>query len=174
MRLATLGVNTIQAVRSAARIGVTARTLAAGAAASADWQYLASRRVALFIVNSIERGTRWLATAAPHVEVAEAAASQVRAFFEALHESQAFGERRMQDSFFVACELRTAAGDAGAEFQLLIGFAARVKPGFHSFRIVHSASGSRVLTHTLGRLTAEHYSPAELEWVDSLARSLSG
>jgi phage tail sheath protein FI len=174
MRLATLGVNTIQAVRSAARIGVTARTLAAGAAASADWQYLASRRVALFIVNSIERGTRWLATAAPDVEVAEAAASQVRAFFEALHESQAFGERRMQDAFFVACEPRAAAGEPRGEFHLLIGFAARVKPGFHSFRIVHSATGSKVLTHTLGRLTAEHYSPAELEWVDSLARSLSG
>ena len=174
MRLATLGVNTIQAVRSAARIGVAARTLAAGAAASADWQYLASRRVALFIVNSIERGTRWLATAAPRVEAAEAAASQVRAFFETLHESQAFGERRMQDAFFVACEPHTAAGDGRAEFHLLIGFAARVKPGFHSFRIVHSAAGSQVLTHTLGRLTAEHYSPAELEWVDRLARSLSG
>ena len=54
-----------------------------------------------------------------------------------------------------------------------IGFAARAKPGFHSFRIVHSALGSKVLPHTLGRLSAEHYSPAELEWVDSLARSLS-
>jgi hypothetical protein len=188
MRLASLGVNTIQAVRSAARIGVAARTLAAGTAASADWQYLAARRVALFIVNSIERGTRWLATAAPHVEIAEAAASQVRAFFEALHESQAFGERRMQDAFFVACEPRVAAGEpcvatgeqrvaAGeprVEFHLLIGFAARVKHGFHSFRIVHSASGGKVLTHTLGRLSAEHYSPAELEWVDGLARTLSG
>jgi hypothetical protein len=57
---------------------------------------------------------------------------------------------------------------------VLIGFAARVKPGFHSFRIVHSASGGKVLTRTLGRLTDEHYSPAELEWVDGLARTLSG
>ena len=195
MRLASLGVNTIQAVRSAARIGVTARTLAAGTAASADWQYLAARRVALFIVNSIERGTRWLATAAPHVEIAEAAASQVRTFFEALHESQTFGERRMQDAFFVACEPRVTAdeprvaaheprvaadgpcvvaGEPRVEFHLLIGFAGRVKPGFHSFRIVHSALGGKVLTRTLGRLTDEHYSPAELEWVDGLARTLSG
>jgi hypothetical protein len=173
LRLATLGVNTIQAVRSAARIGVAARTLAAGTAANADWQYLAARRAALFIVNSIERGTRWVAVASPHVEVAEAAASQVRAFFEALHESQAFGARRMQDAFFVACEQRYAAADRRAEFHLLIGFAARAKPGFHSFRIVHSALGGKVLPHTLGRLSAEHYSPAELEWVDSLARSLS-
>ena len=167
MRLAILGVNTVQAVRSAARIGVTARTLAAGTAASADWQYLAARRLALFIVNSIERGTRWVATAQPHVEVAEMAASQVRTFFEALYEDHAFGTQRMQDAFFVRC-------DQQSEFQLLIGFAARATPGFHSFRIVHSASGSKIVPVSLNRLNAAHFSPAELEWVDNLAQSLSG
>ena len=167
MRLATLGVNTIQAVRSAARIGVAARTLAAGTAAHADWQYLAARRFALFIVNSIERGTRWVAMAQPHLEVAEMAASQVRAFFEALYENHAFGARPMQEAFFVRCEQRS-------EFQLLIGFAARATPGFHSFRIAHSASGSKVVSVSLNRLNAAHYSPAELEWIDNLARSLSG
>jgi hypothetical protein len=166
MRLATLGVNTIQAVRSAARIGVGARTLAVGAAASADWQYLAARRLALFIVNSIESGTRWAATAEPNVEAAERAASQVRAFFEALHGAQAFGTRRLQDAFFVGCEQRS-------EFQLVFGFAARAKPGIHSFRIVHSASGSRVLPISLNRLNGGQFSPAELEWVENLAQSLS-
>src|ERR1700684_1464108 len=126
MRLATLGVNTIQAVRSAARIGVGARTLAVGATDSADWQYLAARRLALFIVNSIESGTRWAATAEPNVEAAERAASQGRAFFEALHGAQTFGTRRMQEAFFVGCERRS-------EFQLVFGFAARTKPGIHSF-----------------------------------------
>jgi uncharacterized protein len=166
MRLATLGVNTIQAVRSAARIGVAARTLAAGAAANADWQYLASRRLALFIVNSIERGTRWVAMAQPHVEVAEMAASQVRAFLEALYDAQAFGTRRMQDAFFVICDQRS-------EIQLVIGFAAARKPGFHSFRIAHTASGSKVGPVSVNGLSAAQYSPAELEWVESLARSLS-
>jgi hypothetical protein len=47
-------------------------------------------------------------------------------------------------------------------------------PGFHSFRIAHSASGSKVVSVSLNRLNAAHYSPAELEWVDNLARSLSG
>ena len=165
IRLSTLGVNTIQAVRSAARIGVSARTLAAGAAANADWQYLASRRLALFIVNSIERGTRWVAMAQPHVEVAEMASSQVRMFFERLFEAQAFGTRRMQEAFFVACDRR-------GEFKLVVGFAGTRKPGFHSYRIVHSASGSKVEPVSLNQTGAAHYSPAELEWVDSLARSL--
>jgi phage tail sheath protein FI len=165
MRLATLGVNTIQAVRSAARIGVAARTLAAGTATSADWQYLAARRLALFIVNSIERGTRWMAMAQPHVEVADAAASQVRAFFEALHENHAFGTRRMQDAFLVRCDQRS-------EFQLVIGFATRAASGFHCVRIAHSAAGSKIVPVSLNRLNAAHYSPAELEWVENLARSL--
>jgi len=168
IRLAALGVNTILAVRSAVRIGVTARTLAGGTAASADWQYLAARRLALFIVNSIERGTRWVAMAQPHVEVADMAASQVRAFFEALYDEETFGSRQIEDSFFVACDQRS-------EFQLVIGFAARSNLKFHSFRIVHSSSGSKVEPVSLNRLNAAHahYSPAELEWVENLARSLS-
>jgi hypothetical protein len=128
---------------------------------------LAARRLALFIVNSIERGTRWVAMAQPHVEVADLVTSQVRAFFEALDESEAFGSRGMQDAFFVACDRRS-------EFQLVIGFAARSKSGFHSFRIVHSPSGSRVEPVSLNRLNAAHYSPAELEWVEGLAERLSG
>jgi hypothetical protein len=173
MRLAALGVNTLQAVRSAARIGVAARTLGRGSASNADWQYLAARRLALFIINSIERGTCWVAAAQPHAEIADAAASQVRRFFEALHDEQAFGARRMQDAFFVACDHRFAAAGARGEFHLLIGFAAGARPGLHSFRIVHAASGSRLLSITPNRLDPAHYSPAELEWVESLARSLS-
>jgi phage tail sheath protein FI len=167
LRLATLGVNTLLTVRSAVRIGTAARTLAAGTAGSADWQNLAARRLALFIVNSIERGTRWVAMARPHVDVADTVASQVRAFFEALHEAQAFGSRRMQDAFFVACDQRS-------DFNLVIGFAAKTGPAYHhSFRIVHSASGSKIVPVSLNRLNDANYSPAELEWVDKLARRLS-
>jgi Bacteriophage tail sheath protein len=166
MRLAALGVNTILAVRSAARIGVGARTLAAGAAANADWQYLASRRLALFIVNCIERGTRWLTAAPPTVDSAESVQSQVRAFFESLYDAQAFGTRPMQEAFFVICDQRS-------EFQLVFGFAAMRKPGMHTFRIVHGPTGSKVIPVSLNRLSAAQYSPAELEWVESLARSLS-
>jgi len=150
MRLATLGINTIQAVRRRANRRRCAYA-GGGAATSSDWQYLAARRLALFIVNSIERGTRWVAMAQPHAEVAEMAASQVRAFFEALYEDHAFGTRRMQDAFFVRCEQRN-------EFQLLIGFAARATPGFHSFRIVHSASGSKIVPVSLNRLNAARFS----------------
>jgi uncharacterized protein len=157
LRLAAAGVNTILAMRSAARIGVAARTLAAGTAANADWRYLAARRFALFIVNSIEFGTRWLAGVPQDIGAVEAAASQARAFFEALPEPK---------GFFAGCEQQ--GGN-----QLVIVFAARTEPGTHSFRIVHSPSGSKVVPVSPNRLNAAHFSPAELEWVDTLAQSLS-
>jgi hypothetical protein len=166
MRLASFGINTLLAVRSAARIGVTARTLGAGSAANSDWQYLHPRRLALFIVNSVERGTRWVAMARPHLEVAEMAAAQIRAFFEGLYDAHTFGARRMEEAFFVVC-------DQGQEFKIFIGFASLRKPGFHSFRIVHGTSGSQVEAISSNRSNAGQYSPAELEWVDGLARHLS-
>ena len=64
------------------------RTLAAGSAGTQDWQNLASRRLALFIVNSIERGTRWVIAAEPGPETAHLVTAQVRAFFEELHEGR--------------------------------------------------------------------------------------
>jgi hypothetical protein len=173
IKLATLGVNTIQGVRSAARIGVSPRTLAAGTAGASDWQFLASRRLALLIVNSVERGTRWIALASPHVDVTDLARTQVRSFFERLHEVGAFGGRSLEESFFVNCDRRIRQ-DMGSsrELELLIGFAAARKAEFHSYRISQSASGSKVQPVSLSRLNCAQYSPEELKWVDKLANQL--
>jgi hypothetical protein len=174
MRLASLGVNTIQAGRSAARIGVQPRTLAAGTAGAADWQSLAARRLALLILNSIERGTRWVVLTRPHRDVAEQAAAQVRAFFERLHDAGAFGTRTMEESFFVICDHRVNSVESApaGDFQIVIGFAAARRREYHSFRISHSASGSKVAPVSLNRLNSAQYSPEELDWVDSLANQL--
>lgn len=176
MRLAALGVNTIQAIRSAARIGVQPRTLAAATAGAADWQLLAARRLALFILNSVERGTRWvtLAKLHPQLDVVNLATAQVRNFFERLHAAGAFGARPMEESFFVICDSRVnpAAYIDSCEFHLLIGFAAVRRREFHSFRIAHSASGSKVTPASLNLLNFAQFSPAELAWVDRLASQL--
>jgi hypothetical protein len=183
MRLSSMGVNTIQAVRSATRIGVAPRTLAMGSAGNAAWADLASRRLALFILNCVERGTRWIVHSKPHVEVSELAARQVREFFEHLHEAGAFGERSAAESFFVLCEDsgtsdadagEAAAGDADAgEFEFVIGFAAPREGEFHRFRISHSVSGSKVSPCPY-RSTLADYSPEELDWVDRLATRFRG
>jgi len=174
VKLAHHGVNTLQAIRSTTRIGVRARTLAAGSAADTDWQYLSARRLALFILNSIERGTRWVnVTEESPSEIADPVAAEVRLFFEALHESGTFGTRCVEDAFFVICDPAVNSCETGgAVFQFVIGFAASRDNGLHCFRIAHSALEAKVQPLRLNRLNFAQCSPAELEWVDGIARRL--
>ena len=58
------------------------------------------------------------------------------------------------------------------EIQFVVGFAASREHEFHCFRISHSAAGSKVQPVSLNRLNFSQYSPAELEWVDSIANQL--
>jgi hypothetical protein len=175
LRLASLGVNTIQAIRSTARLSVRPRTLAAGNTANADWRYLPARRLALFILSSIEHGTRWIAAARSPAEVAETLTSQVRSFFEALCAAGTFGSRPTSEAFFVICDARvnTSWAQGSGEVQFVIGFAASREHEFHCYRISHSAAGGKIQPVSLNRLNFSPYSPAELEWVDRIASSLS-
>jgi uncharacterized protein len=174
IRLASMGVNTLQAVRSAGRLNVRLRTLAASNTANADWRYLSARRFALFILGSIEQGTRWVVAAGSSAEVADSVTAQVRVFFEGLHAAGSFGTRRTEEAFFVVCDERVNNSSALScgEVQFVIGFAASREHEFHCFRVSHSAAGSKVQPVSLNRLNISQYSPAELEWVDSLASQL--
>jgi phage tail sheath protein FI len=159
-------------VRSATRIGVAPRTLARGSAGNAAWADLASRRLALFIVNSVERGTRWIVHSKPHLDVAELALRQVREFLEQLHEAGAFGARSPAESFFVTCDgAGTAHAADSSEFRFVIGFAAARAGEFHRFRISHSLAGSNVTPCPYRSALADH-SPEEQDWVDRLAARL--
>jgi hypothetical protein len=160
-KLATLGVNAIQSVRPAVRSGVKLRTLAAGAAREPDWKFLAPRRLALFIVNSIAQGTAWVLRAQPRSEAVPLVESQVHAFFDRLHEMGAFPGRSAGDAYFVICDRRMNADSAHGRFRLLIGFAAARVGEFHAYRITHSAAGSEVVAVTLNRLTSQHYRPQD-------------
>ena len=173
-RLSLRGVNSLYAVRTVSRIGVKPRTLAAGATGTHDWQSLAARRLALFIVNCIEHATRWVVAAGPTAETAQIVASQVRDFFDRLREAGAFGTRAREESFYVICDRRfnAADGERQGEFQFLIGFAASRPKEFHTYRISHSVSGSRVTPASLNRAKLAEFCPQELEWIDRLARQL--
>ncbi len=174
IRLASLGVNTIQAIRSPGRVGLRPRTLAAGNTASADWRYLPARRLALFILNSIGGGTRWIAEASSPAGVADSLVAQVRIFFEGLHAAGTFGPRPADDAFFVICDERIHStwAEASNEVHFVIGFAAGREHEFHCFRISQSAASLKIQPVSLNRLNFSQYSPAELEWVDGIASQL--
>jgi uncharacterized protein len=165
VKLAGAGVNTLQSVRSNARVGLKPRTLAAGNASNADWRYLAARRLTLFILNSIERATTWPSAAQSPAVTPESAAVQVRRFFEVLCESGTFGERRAEEAFFVI-------DDDRVKFQLVVGFAASREHEFHCFRILPTAQGINIQSVRINRFNLSQFSPAELEWVDGIASQL--
>lgn len=148
VRLAALGVNTVQTVRRPGREAPPARTLAGPGAGSADWRSLSARRLALLIVNSIERGTRWMLFEPNEPPTWQRAAAQVRAFLASLEERGAFAQREPGDRWFVLCDERVNRERHREQgiVNLMFGFPAARAGGFHAYLISHRAGGSRIQT----------------------------
>jgi phage tail sheath protein FI len=147
-RLAAVGVNTVQTVRRPGREGPRACTLAGPGAVAADWRSLSARRLALLVVNSIERGTRWMVFEPNEPETWRRAERQVREFLGTLEERGAFAHRDAGDRWFAVCDERVNRErhrDQGA-YNLLFGIPALRPGGFHAWLVSHRAGGSRVQT----------------------------
>ena len=105
-RLINAGINLLQSVRIAPRYAASPRTLASGSAAVSDWRYLSARRLALFVMTSVERGTRWMLFERNAQPTWTLARGQVEAFLESLYAEGAFAGRTGEDSYFVVCDER--------------------------------------------------------------------
>lgn len=147
-RLASCGVNTVQTVRRPGRESPPACTLAGPGAGSSDWRSLSARRLALMIVNSIERSTRWMLFEPNEPSTWRRAAVQVRAFLASLEERGAFAHREPGDRWFVLCDERVNRERHREQgiVNLMFGFPAARAGGFHAYLVSHRAGGSRVQT----------------------------
>ena len=153
-RLAAAGINVLHSVRPVHGAGHEARTMAGPGAASADWRLLANRRLALLILDSIERGTRWMLFERNGPALWARADRQLRGFFGALEEEGAFAERAPGDRWFAICDERVnrpLERDRGT-VNLLFGFAAARAGQFHTYLVSHQAGGSRLRQVTLNHL----------------------
>jgi len=160
-RLAMRGVNTLPTTRSPAGLLSPACTLAGPGAASPDWRLLSRRRLALFIQDSVERGTRWMLFEPNAPALWSRATAQLRAFFAALEEEGAFAEWPADERWFVVCDERINRQyerDRGI-VNLLVGFASGRHGQFHSYLVSHRAGGSRVRPLSLTRPQAESVRP---------------
>jgi uncharacterized protein len=163
-RLATHGVNTLQTVRSTERQRPRLRTLACGASAHADWAYLTPRRFALFVVDAIERGTRWSMAERRTITVWFRLANQVTQFFAELRAAGAFPAAPKEQAFLVICDERiNEPSPTAAEINILVQFAASHIDSYHSFMITHTVRGSRVRPIVVNRLEASLIASSELE-----------
>ena len=147
-RLAAAGVNTVQTVRRTGRESPHVCTLAGPGAVAADWRSLAARRLALLIVNSIERGTRWMVFEPNEEATWNRAAQQVRSFLGMLEERGAFAHRKQGDRWFVLCDERINRERLREQgiVNLMFGFPAQRSGGFHAYIVSHRAGGTRVRT----------------------------
>jgi phage tail sheath protein FI len=158
-RLINAGINLLQSVRIAPKFAASPRTLASGAAAVSDWRYLSARRLALFVMTCIERGTRWMLFERNAPSTWLMARAQVEAFLDSLYAEGAFAGRTGEASYFVVCDERinTEETARAGKINLAFGFAAS-KPGeYHAFIVTHQAASSRARPISVNRFAK--YSP---------------
>lgn len=166
-RLINAGINLLQSVRIAPKFQASPRTLAYGAAAVSDWRYLSARRLALFVMTSIERGTRWMLFERNTQPTWTLARAQVEAFLESLYAEGAFVGRTGEEAYFVVCDDRINNEEQrrAGRINLAFGFAAS-KPGeYHAFLVTHQPSGSRTRSISVNRFA--NYSPSVDEEIES-------
>lgn len=155
-RLAQLGVNTLQPTRThpASRVQLSACTLAAGNSGAADWKYVSARRLALFIVSSIERSTRWVVFETNGPALRRKIAAQIETFLEELDREGAFVAHTSEEAWFVACDERFNGPEdtRTGTVNILFGFAAQRAGEYHSYFLTHSPAGSSVRPVSVNRL----------------------
>jgi len=166
-RLINAGINLLQSVRIAPRFAASPRTLASGSAAVSDWRFLSARRLALFVMTSVERGTRWMYFEHNAEDTWTLARAQVEAFLESLYAEGAFVGRSGEEGYFVVCDGRINNDETrrAGKFNLAYGFAAS-KPGeYHAFLVTHNPSGSQTRPITVNRFA--NFSPSVDEEIES-------
>jgi phage tail sheath protein FI len=172
-RLVNAGMNILQSVRIAPKFAASPRTLASGSAAVSDWRYLSARRLALFIMTCVERGTRWMLLERQSPSTWIMGKAQVEAYLDSLYSEGAFSGRTGEVSYFVVCDERINTPESlrAGKLNLAYGFAAS-KPGeYHAFLITHQPGSSRTRNITVNRFA--NYSPSvNLEIESSILRGL--
>lgn len=149
-RLAASGINVLQSVR--ARRPVTARTLAGARSSTPDWANLALRRLGLFVVDSIERGTRWVLFERQGAPLWWRVERQVAEFLEGLEREGAFPTRAPERNWFAICDQRLNDARKDGDVRLLFGFAAVRDNEWHCWQVSHGPGGSRAQPVSLNRL----------------------
>lgn len=102
-----LGVNCLRAMPAAGRVVWGARTLQGDDRLASEWKYIPVRRLALFIEESLYRGTKW-AVFEPNDEPLWAQLRlNIGAFMQNLFRQGAFQGKSPREAYFVKCDSET-------------------------------------------------------------------
>jgi hypothetical protein len=162
-RLAQAGINTLSPLRPGPAPRPHSCTLGAGVSATREGRYLAAHRLGLQLANSVERGTRWVLTAANAPPTWERARRQIEDFLESLHAQGVFAEGEFADCCLVVCDERINRPGTitmGA-VNLLFGYALQQPGTLQCWLVTHRAAGARVRPVNVNRQAA---TPRRVDW----------
>ncbi len=124
-RLNPLGLNALRTFPVTGNVVWGARTLAGADRLASEWKYVPVRRLALFIEETLYRGTQWVVFEPNDEPLWAQIRLNVGAFMQNLFRQGAFQGRSPREAYFVKCDSETTTQnhiDQGI-VNILIGFA---------------------------------------------------
>ena len=118
-------VNCLRAFPTIGRVVWGARTWAGADALASQWKYIPVRRLALYIEETLYRGTQWVVFEPNDTPLWAQIRLNIGAFMHGLFRQGAFQGSRPQDAYLVKCDSETTTQadiDAGV-VNIIVGFA---------------------------------------------------
>jgi phage tail sheath protein FI len=105
--LAAAGVNPIRELPDGGTVVWGARTVQGADGVQSEWTYVSMRRLALFLEESLDRGTRWAVFEPSDEPLWARLRSMVGTFLDGLWRAGAFRGERPEEAYFVRCDRST-------------------------------------------------------------------
>jgi phage tail sheath protein FI len=124
-QLNPLGLNCLRALPAAGRVVWGARTLEGSDRLASEWKYIPVRRLALFLEESLYRGTQWVVFEPNDEPLWAQIRLNLGAFMHSLFRQGAFQGTTPKDAYFVKCDKETTTQDDinRGIVNILVGFA---------------------------------------------------
>ncbi|HKQ37453.1 MAG TPA: phage tail sheath C-terminal domain-containing protein, partial [Verrucomicrobiae bacterium] len=124
-QLNPLGINCLRAMPAAGRVIWGARTLEGSDRLASQWKYIPVRRTALFLEESLYRGTQWVVFEPNDEPLWAQIRLNIGAFMQSLFRQGAFQGKTPREAYLVKCDSETTTQtdiDNGI-VNILVGFA---------------------------------------------------
>lgn len=106
-----LGINCLRSMPAAGRVVWGARTLEGGDRLASEWKYIPVRRTALFLEESLYRGTQWVVFEPNDEPLWSQIRLNLGAFMQSLFRQGAFQGATPREAYFVKCDRETTTQD---------------------------------------------------------------
>jgi phage tail sheath protein FI len=153
--LKVVGVNGIRMLPGVGSVVWGARTIQGADEGASEWKYVPVRRLAMYIEESLYRGTQWVVSEPNDEPLWARLRLAAGAFLEGLFRAGAFQGRTPQEAYFVRCDRSTMTHDDldNGVVRVVVGFAPLKPAEFVVMQIEQRAA--RGATEQLGPGTGE-------------------